>query len=89
MRKFVLTHDFEELDHPRVEQARRALENESAIVVCKSWFSTSERRMIAEVEAKDAETAREAFERLELPASQILEATELIMRARVIPVVHT
>jgi hypothetical protein len=89
MRKFVLTHDIERLDHPKVEAIRRAMENSPEIIVMKVWFNTGTGKMVTEVEAESEEAATAAFERLELPVNQALEATELVMRARVIPVVHT
>jgi len=89
MRKFLLTHDIGHLDHPKVEAIRRTMENSPEFIVMKVWFSTGTGKMVTEVEAESEEAATAAFKRLELPAYQALEATELVMRARVIPVVHT
>ena len=89
MRKFVLTHDIEDLTHAKVEAIRLSFSNTPEIVVMKCWFNTDLGKMVTEVEAADEESATSAFHRLELPVTSCLEATELVMRARVVHTVHT
>ena len=89
MRKFVCTHDPGSLDVPKVEAIRRAFENSPEIIVTKCWFSLSSGKIVTEVEAASEDVATGAFDKLELPASSIMEASALLQRARVIHTVHT